>query len=227
MPKHPRTPYVITRNFAVSHLLLKMRCIFFTEQSYTDQRFGCLCNQVLPKTLRFSLQRHKTWEFGLRRIPEIVYRFPSWSVFPPMKPAFFFPNSAPLNSGLWLTAFGKIGLFGCQSAPGPPYVITRNFAVSHLLLKMRCIFFTEQSYTDQRFCRFCNPGLPKTLRFSLQRHKSCKKRSFLRLFAGFFMEESFWGFVGLVLVVVLWFFLFFTGTDCFEKKFKEQKNNLF
>ena len=45
-----------------------MQCIFFTEQSYTDQRFGRLCNQVLPKTLRFSLQRHKAPEFGLRRI---------------------------------------------------------------------------------------------------------------------------------------------------------------
>ena len=26
-------------------------------------RFGRLCNQVLPKKLRFSLQRHKTQEF--------------------------------------------------------------------------------------------------------------------------------------------------------------------
>ena len=26
-------------------------------------RFGCLCNQILPKKLRFSLQRHKTQEF--------------------------------------------------------------------------------------------------------------------------------------------------------------------
>ena len=30
----------------------------------TELRFGSLCNQVLPKTLRFSLQRHKTPEFG-------------------------------------------------------------------------------------------------------------------------------------------------------------------
>ena len=42
--------------------------------------------------------------------------------------------------------------------------------------------------------RLCNQFLPKTLRFSLQRHKSCKKCSFLRLFAGFFMEESCFGF---------------------------------
>ena len=27
----------------------------------------------------------------------------------------FFPNSAPLNSGLWLEAFGKVWLFRCQS----------------------------------------------------------------------------------------------------------------
>ena len=38
-----------------------------------------------------------------------------------------------------------------------------------------------------------------------------------------FCGGAFWGFVGLVLVVVLWVFLFFTGTDCFGKKFKEQK----
>ena len=32
----------------------------------------------------------------------------------------FFPNSAPLNSGLWLGAFGKVWHFRCQSTPGPP-----------------------------------------------------------------------------------------------------------
>ena len=45
----------------------------------------------------------------------IVCRFMPWNVFPPMKPAFFFPNSAPLNSELWLGAFGKVWLFRCQS----------------------------------------------------------------------------------------------------------------
>ena len=95
-----------------------------------------------------------------------------------------------------------------------------------LLLKMRCIFFTEQPYTDQGapldplcralwhralfcgtelgfctqimaqsfglwhralFCgtelcfrRLCNFDLPNKQRFSLQRHKSCKKLRFLR-----------------------------------------------
>ena len=44
-----------------------------------------------------------------------VRRFSLWNVFPPLKPAFFFPNSAPLNSGLWLGAFGKVWLFRCQS----------------------------------------------------------------------------------------------------------------
>ena len=78
----------------------------------------------------------------------VVCRFPPWNVFPPLKPAFFFPNSAPLNSGLWLTAFGRSGLFrcqsgirglwlgafgkagllGCQSAPGPPEPCRASFA---------------------------------------------------------------------------------------------------
>ena len=82
-------------------LLLKMRCIFFTEQSFTDRRFCRLCNQFLPKTLRFSLQRHKTREFGLRRIPGIICRFSLW-------------NSAGCVR-IWLGAFGKAGLFRCQS----------------------------------------------------------------------------------------------------------------
>ena len=65
-------------------------------------RFGRLCNLGLPKTLRFSLQRHKTWEFGLRRIPGIICRFSLW-------------NSAGCVR-IWLEGLGKVGLFGCQSA---------------------------------------------------------------------------------------------------------------
>ena len=39
----------------------------FVAQSFscgTELRFGSLCNLGLSKTLRFSLQRHKTQEFG-------------------------------------------------------------------------------------------------------------------------------------------------------------------
>ena len=43
---------------------------------------------------------------------------------------------------------------------------------------MRCIFFTEQSFTDQCFCRLCNQFLPKKLRFFLQRHKTAKSCAF-------------------------------------------------
>ena len=49
------------------------------------------------------------------RILGIVCWFSLWNVFPLMKPAFFFPNSAPLNSGLWLEAFDKSEFFRCQS----------------------------------------------------------------------------------------------------------------
>ena len=42
--------------------LVKQGKTYFFKSSQTsrERRFGCLCNQVLPKTLRFSLQRHKT-----------------------------------------------------------------------------------------------------------------------------------------------------------------------
>ena len=60
--------------------------------------------------------------------------------------------------GLWLGAFGKTGLFMCQSVPGP--------------LSLFCD-------TELGFCRLCNFDLPNKQRFSLQRHKSCKKLHFL------------------------------------------------
>ena len=78
MPKHPRTPYVITRNFAVSHLLLKMRCIFFTEQSYTDQRFGCLCNPGLLKNCVF-LCKGKKLKNSAKQNSWRVCRFSLWN----------------------------------------------------------------------------------------------------------------------------------------------------
>ena len=37
----------------------------------------------------------------------------------------------------------------------------------------------KASHPDQRFCRLCNFDLPNKQRFSLQRHKSCKKLHFL------------------------------------------------
>ena len=63
-------------------------------------------------------------------------------------------------------------------------------------LLVRQVFLgAKAGHSDQRFGRLCNLGLPKKLRFYLQRHKSCKKLRFLRLFAGFFMEESWFGFL--------------------------------
>ena len=77
--------------------------------------FCRLCDRVLPKKQRFSLQRHKSSRIRHSPNSGTVRRFSLWNVFPPLKPAFFFPNSAPLNSGLWLGAFGKVWLFRCQS----------------------------------------------------------------------------------------------------------------
>ena len=70
--------------------------------------FCRLCNQVLSKTLRFSLQRQKAPEFGIRRILGIVCRF-LWhraSFWQPLQPwfvketAFFFAKAQ--NSGIRL-----------------------------------------------------------------------------------------------------------------------------
>ena len=148
-----------------------MQCIFFTEQSYTDQCFCRLCNQFLPKTLRFSLQRHKSSRIRLTPNSWMVCRFPAFasgnSCFI-SSPVQKLKNSAKQNSWrvcrfspwnlarcfrIWLGAFGKAGFFRCQSAPVP-------------------------------LSLFCATALCK----------SYKKRSFLRLFAGFFMEESCRGF---------------------------------
>ena len=58
---------------------------------------------------------------------------------------------------LWLGAFGKSGLFMCQSVPGP---------LSHCC------------DTELGFCRLCNFDLPNKQRFSLQRHKTAKSYAF-------------------------------------------------
>ena len=87
-------------------------------------------------------------------------------------------NSAKPNSGTvcWIFYGGILfwlweskGNFAFKKArkvkgEGKPTFSTRSFPLSvfytrnswsfGLLLKMRCIFFTEQPYTDQRFCRW-------------------------------------------------------------------------
>ena len=77
--------------------------------------------------------------------------------------------------GLWLVAFEKSGLYRCQSVPGPPMpcFVAQSFALCNTA---RCPLFGRHDC----FCRLCNFDLPNKQRFSLQRHKSCKKRSFLR-----------------------------------------------
>ena len=79
---------------------------FKSSQTSRERRFGSLCNQVLPKTLRFSLQRHKTAKSCAfcDSLPVLALELGTPH-----------PNSAPLNSGLWLGAFGKVWLFRCQS----------------------------------------------------------------------------------------------------------------
>ena len=101
-------------------------------------RFGRLCNQFLPKTLRFSLQRHKSSRIRLTPNSGTVCRFPAFasgnSCFI-SSPVQKLKNSAKQNSWrvcrfspwnlarcfrIWLGVFGKAGFFRCQSTPGPP-----------------------------------------------------------------------------------------------------------
>ena len=70
----------------------------------------------------------------------IVCRFPPWYAFSPVEPAFFFPNSAPLNSGLWLGAFGKKRIFMCQS----------TFAIR--FCQRHCVFLCKGTKA-QEFCK--------------------------------------------------------------------------
>ena len=121
------------------------------KAGHSDQRFGCLCNPGLLKTLRFSLQRHKTPEFGFRRILGLFA-------------GFFMEES-------W---FGFLIAGGLCSKPGRSLCerIDLDFATAP-----GCLHSLSLGRHD-RFGRLCNLGLPKTLRFSLRRHKSCKSCAF-------------------------------------------------
>ena len=115
-----------------------------------------LCNQFLPKTLRFSLQRHKS----CKKL-----------CFLRLFAGFFMEESCRgFFASNWLCS--KPGRSLCER-------IKLTFATAP-----GCLHSLSLGRHD-RFGRLCNQFLPKTLRFSLQRHKSCKKCSFLRLFAGF------------------------------------------
>ena len=78
-----------------------------------------------------------------------------------------------------------------------------------------------------RFGRLCNQFLPKTLRFSLQRHKSCKKCSFLRLFAVFLWRDLAGVLWGLYWLWYCGFFCSLQGQTVLEKNSRNKKNNLF
>ena len=103
--------------------------------------FCRLCNQVLPKTLRFSLQRQKAPEFGIRRILGLYAGFLFYQQ-PCAKAKEFgeaeFSDCLPVSALVCVFAFdtGGLGLwlgarlYRCQSAPGPPMpcFVAQSFA---------------------------------------------------------------------------------------------------
>ena len=150
---------------------------------------GFLCSKAplqpgfAKKTAFFSAKAQKR-KNSAKQNSWIVCRFSPWNVFPPMKPAFFSPNSAPLNSGLWLVAFGKAGLFRCQSTPGPPmlcFLIWNRQSVSEFSVSwIRRLWLGAFGKVGAFYVpkHLCNLGLSKKLRFSLQRHKTAKSCAF-------------------------------------------------
>ena len=97
--------------------------------------FGSLCNLGLSKKLRFSLQRHKTREFGEAEFSDCLPVSALVCVF-----AF-----VTGGLGLWLGAFGRSRLYRCQSTPGPlmPCFVTQSFvlaAFATLICQINSVF---------------------------------------------------------------------------------------
>ena len=119
-----------------------------------DQRFCRLCNLGLPNKQRFSLQRHKTPEFGEAEFSDCL----------PVSALECFSANETGGLGLWLGAFGRSRLYRCQSTPGPPMpcFVAQSFAFASgnscftnsrvqklqkaLLFAIVCRFFVAQSF---------------------------------------------------------------------------------
>ncbi len=158
-------------------LLEKQGKLYFLQSSQTKGR-GVLLRLVTPvlsaAVCKSSRIRHSPNSGTVRRFPVLPT--------PCAKTAksCAFCDSLPVSAsvcvfafdtgglGLWLGALGRSRLYRCQSVPGPP---------------MPCFCGTELCFgTELRFGSLCNQFLPKTLRFSLQRHKTPE-----------FGESEFWG----------------------------------
>ena len=96
-----------------------------------------LCNQFLPKTLRFSLQRHKSSRIRLSPNSGTVCRIFYGGIL-------FWLWESKRNCAF--TKAAKICFLKAGKIQGRGETNAFDAMVS---LKMRCIFFTEQSYTDQ------------------------------------------------------------------------------
>ena len=173
-------------------LLLKMRCILFTEQPYTDQRF-CIWKILFYQQPCAKAQEFCKAEF-LDSLPVsaletgvLISEFSS-AEFGALARAFgkvwLFRCQSGIR-GLWLVTFGKLGLFRCQSTFAT-LVCQKNsvFLCKGTKLQKAVLFalFGEAEFWGRfagfRFGRLCNLGLSKKQRFSLQRHKAAKSYAF-------------------------------------------------
>ena len=152
-------------------LLEKQGKLYFLQSSQTKGR-GVLLHLVTPVlsavVCKSSRIRHSPNSGTVRRFPVLPTPCAKTREFGEAE----FSDCLPVSDlvcvfafdtgglGLWLGALGRSRLYRCQSVPGPPMPVFCG--------------------TELRFCRLCNFDLPNKQRFSLQRHKSCKKRCFLR-----------------------------------------------
>ena len=187
MPKRPWTPYVITRNSWSFASAPKNAVHFLYGAALHLPALLPPLQSVFAKDTAFLSAKAQKRKNSAKQNSWIVCRFPPWNVFPPLKPAFWgFLGAKAGHSDRAVRRveeswFGFLIAGGLCSKPGRSLCerIKLTFATAP-----GCLHSLSLGRHD-RFCRLCNQFLPKTLRLSLQRHKSCKKRSFLRLSAGF------------------------------------------
>ena len=128
-------PCTGTELFPVRRAFSSTRSFFQCRAQAQSFVLAAFATLVCQRNCGFSLQRHKTPEFGEAEFSDCL-------------PVFALECFSAFDTGglwLWLGAFGRSRLYRCQSVPGPPMPVFCG--------------------TELRFGSLCNLGLSKKLRF--------------------------------------------------------------
>ena len=134
MPKHPWTPYVITRNSwsfasapknavhflygAALHLpalLPPLQSVFAKDTAFLSAKAQKLQNSACAEFWGLFAGFRLGMRFRLWNRQSVSEFSESWIRW------------------LWLVAFSKVGFFRCQSAPGPLYAVPSLFEIGILI----------------------------------------------------------------------------------------------